>query len=33
MKIFTGSSNQDLAKKIARYLNTRIGDSEMRHFS
>lgn len=33
MKIFTGSSNQELAKKIARYLNTRIGDSEMRRFS
>ncbi len=33
MKIFTGSSNTELAAKIAGYLNTRLGDSELKRFS
>ncbi|MCX6639019.1 MAG: ribose-phosphate pyrophosphokinase [bacterium] len=33
MKIFTGSSNPQLAAKIATYLNTRVGDSQLKHFS
>ncbi len=33
MKIFTGSSNTDLAAKIAQYLNSSIGDSELKQFS
>lgn len=33
MKIFTGSSNPQLAAKIAAYLNTRLGDCEIKQFS
>lgn len=33
MKIFTGSSNPQLAAKIAAYLNTRVGDSQLKRFS
>ncbi len=33
MKIFTGSSNPQLAAKIAAYLSVRLGDSELKHFT
>ncbi len=33
MKIFTGSSNPELAARIAHYLNTRVGDSVLKRFS
>jgi ribose-phosphate pyrophosphokinase len=33
VKIFTGSSNPQLAAKIAAYLNTRVGDSQLKHFA
>jgi ribose-phosphate pyrophosphokinase len=33
VKVFSGSSNPDLAVKIAEYLNTRICDSQLKRFS
>ncbi len=33
MKIFSGSSNPELAVKIAEYLNTRLCDSQLKRFS
>jgi len=33
VKVFTGSSNPALANKIAEYLNTRLGDCELKKFS
>ncbi|TKJ40383.1 ribose-phosphate pyrophosphokinase [candidate division LCP-89 bacterium B3_LCP] len=33
VKIFTGSSNPQLASRIAAYLNTRIGDSKLKKFT
>jgi len=32
-KIFSGRSNPDLARKIARYLNIELGDNDIRDFS
>ncbi len=33
IKIFSGSSNRPLAEKIAKQLNTSLGDLELKHFS
>ena len=33
IKIFTGNSNPELAKEIAKYLGVRLGDSEVGTFS
>jgi ribose-phosphate pyrophosphokinase len=33
IKIFTGNSNPELAKEIAKYLGVRLGDSQVGTFS